>query len=155
MKGSHSMPAKTATRTRIDPSRVLARDVMQTDVLVFRPDDSIQSAAEQLEEIGASGAPVVDDAGRLIGVLTTSDIARSEHVDGGRISTRFAGASEPDAASTSDAAGFDEEVLPTPAFGDRVCTDYMIGMAKVKGTVKILLDLDRVLGTDDATFRAA
>jgi purine-binding chemotaxis protein CheW len=48
-----------------------------------------------------------------------------------------------------------EEIAQTPEFGDRVCTDYMKGMAKVKGTVKILLDLDRVLGTDDAALRAA
>ena len=47
------------------------------------------------------------------------------------------------------------EIEQTPAFGDRVCTDYIKGMAKVKGTVKILLDLDRVLGTDDAALRAA
>lgn len=48
-----------------------------------------------------------------------------------------------------------EEIEQTPEFGDRVCTDYIKGMAKVKGTVKILLDLDRVLGTDDAAVRAA
>ena len=48
-----------------------------------------------------------------------------------------------------------EEIEETPEFGDRVCTDYMKGVAKVKGTVKILLDLDRVLGTDDAALRAA
>jgi len=29
-----------------------------------------------------------------------------------------------------------------------VTTDYILALAKVKGTVKILLDLDRVLGTD-------
>jgi purine-binding chemotaxis protein CheW len=48
-----------------------------------------------------------------------------------------------------------EEIEEVPAFGDRVCTDYMKGIAKVKGTVKILLDLDRVLGTEDAALRAA
>jgi purine-binding chemotaxis protein CheW len=48
-----------------------------------------------------------------------------------------------------------EEIEPTPEFGDRVCTDYMKGIAKVKGTVKILLDLDRVLGPEDAALRAA
>ena len=48
-----------------------------------------------------------------------------------------------------------EEIEQTPQFGDRVCTDYMKGVAKVKGTVKILLDLDRALGTDDAAVRAA
>jgi purine-binding chemotaxis protein CheW len=48
-----------------------------------------------------------------------------------------------------------DDIEQTPEFGDRVCTDYIKGMAKVKGTVKILLDLDRVLGTDDAALRAA
>ena len=40
------------------------------------------------------------------------------------------------------------EIDDTPAFGEQVTTDYMLGLAKVKGTVKILLDLDRVLGAD-------
>ena len=35
-----------------------------------------------------------------------------------------------------------------PDFGGRVTTDYILALAKVKGTVKILLDLDRVLGAD-------
>ena len=48
-----------------------------------------------------------------------------------------------------------DEIEQTPEFGERVCTDYLKGVAKVKGTVKILLDLDRVLGTDDAALRAA
>jgi len=41
-----------------------------------------------------------------------------------------------------------DEIEQTPEFGERVATDYMKGVAKVKGKVKILLDLDRVLGTD-------
>jgi purine-binding chemotaxis protein CheW len=40
------------------------------------------------------------------------------------------------------------EIDQAPEFGDRVTTDYMLGLAKVKGTVKILLSLDRVLGAD-------
>ena len=42
------------------------------------------------------------------------------------------------------AADIDE----TPQFGAQQTTDYLLGLAKVKGTVKILLDLDRVLLTD-------
>lgn len=41
-----------------------------------------------------------------------------------------------------------EEIEQTPEFGERVRTDYMKGIAKVKGKVKILLDLDRVLGAE-------
>jgi purine-binding chemotaxis protein CheW len=48
-----------------------------------------------------------------------------------------------------------EEIEETPEFGERVRTDYMKGVAKVKGTVKILLDLDRVLGAEDGVLNAA
>jgi purine-binding chemotaxis protein CheW len=42
------------------------------------------------------------------------------------------------------------EIDQPPAFGERVVTDYMLGLAKVKGTVKILLDLDCVLRSEGA-----
>jgi len=42
------------------------------------------------------------------------------------------------------------DIEGTPEFGDRVQVDYISGLAKSKGAVKILLDLDRVLGTDSA-----
>ncbi len=44
------------------------------------------------------------------------------------------------------------EIEPTPDFGTTVSTGYFLGMAKVKGQVKTLLDLDRVVGAD--TVRA-
>jgi purine-binding chemotaxis protein CheW len=37
------------------------------------------------------------------------------------------------------------EIEDTPDFGDGVATPYILGMAKGKGKVKILLDIDRVL----------
>jgi purine-binding chemotaxis protein CheW len=40
------------------------------------------------------------------------------------------------------------EIDDTPDFGGQNTTDYLLGLAKVKGSVKILLDLDRVLGSD-------
>ncbi len=41
-----------------------------------------------------------------------------------------------------------EEIEDTPTFGVRLDTDYILGMAKVKGGVKILLDISKVLTTD-------
>jgi len=41
------------------------------------------------------------------------------------------------------------EIEDTPDFGDGVATPYILGMAKSKGKVKILLDIDRVLSTQD------
>lgn len=40
------------------------------------------------------------------------------------------------------------EIEETPEFGGRSTTAYLLGLAKVKDSVKILLDLDRVLGSD-------
>jgi purine-binding chemotaxis protein CheW len=43
-----------------------------------------------------------------------------------------------------------EEIEETPDFGARVNADYIKAMAKVKGRVKMLVDLDRVLSGDHA-----
>ena len=42
-----------------------------------------------------------------------------------------------------------EDIEETPAFGTRLNTDYILGMAKTEGSVKILLDIDRVLSADE------
>jgi purine-binding chemotaxis protein CheW len=44
-----------------------------------------------------------------------------------------------------------EEIEDTPTFGGKVDTDYILGMAKMDGTVKILLDIDRVLSAGEVT----
>jgi purine-binding chemotaxis protein CheW len=41
-----------------------------------------------------------------------------------------------------------EDIEDTPTFGTRLDTDYILGMAKIGGGVKILLDIDQVL-TDE------
>ena len=40
------------------------------------------------------------------------------------------------------------EIEPTPEFGAKIDTAYLLGMAKVKGAVKTLLDIDRVVAPD-------
>lgn len=42
-----------------------------------------------------------------------------------------------------------QEIEDTPDFGEAVTGNYLLGMAKVKGKVKILLDIDKVLSTQD------
>ncbi len=48
-----------------------------------------------------------------------------------------------------------DEVERPPDFGERLDTGFMLGMAKVKGQVKILLDLDAILATDALYSKAA
>ena len=40
------------------------------------------------------------------------------------------------------------DIEETPDFGGQICTDYITGIAKVKGRVKTLLDIDGVIGAD-------
>ena len=41
------------------------------------------------------------------------------------------------------------DIEETPAFGTKLRTDYILGMAKFTGGVKILLDIDKVLSRDE------
>jgi purine-binding chemotaxis protein CheW len=42
-----------------------------------------------------------------------------------------------------------EDIEDTPTFGTSLDTDYILGMAKMEGGVKILLDIDRVLSAEE------
>ncbi len=42
-----------------------------------------------------------------------------------------------------------EDIEDTPTFGTRLNTDFILGMAKMGGGVKILLDIDRVLSAEE------
>jgi len=44
------------------------------------------------------------------------------------------------------------DIEETPTFGARLDTDYILGMAKMNGGVKILLDIDKVLCVEEVTF---
>ena len=41
------------------------------------------------------------------------------------------------------------DIEDTPSFGTTLKTDYILGMAKTGGAVKILLDIDRVLSNSE------
>jgi purine-binding chemotaxis protein CheW len=43
----------------------------------------------------------------------------------------------------------ENEIEETPQFGTSLNTDYILGMAKMEGGVKILLDIDRVLNAKE------
>ncbi len=43
----------------------------------------------------------------------------------------------------------EDEIEEAPTFGSRLDTDYILGMAKMEGGVKILLDIDKVLSAKE------
>jgi len=44
-----------------------------------------------------------------------------------------------------------EDIEDTPTFGAKLDTEYILGMAKMEGGVKILLDIDQVLSTEEVS----
>ncbi len=51
-----------------------AKDLMSTEVVTVTPDTKVRELAKILSENRISGAPVVDDQGKVIGVVTESDL---------------------------------------------------------------------------------
>jgi purine-binding chemotaxis protein CheW len=47
------------------------------------------------------------------------------------------------------------DIEETPAFGAMLDTEYILGMAKIGGGVKILLEIDRVLGSEELAMMEA
>lgn len=48
-----------------------------------------------------------------------------------------------------------EKIEDPPSFGDGLSTDFILGMGKINESVKILLDINKVLGGEEAAFGQA
>ncbi len=60
------------------PPSLPVRDLMTTDVLTFAPTDGVQAAMEALVARDVDAAPVVDEAGAVVGLLSTGDLIVAE-----------------------------------------------------------------------------
>src|SRR5436190_15518494 len=60
------------------PGSTLVRDVMSTPVWTLRPGDKVEKAADVLAEKDVGALPVVDDDGKLLGILRDDDLIASE-----------------------------------------------------------------------------
>lgn len=57
---------------------MLARDIMNTDVITIPEDATIEEVAEILTRNKISGAPVVNTEGKVIGIVTEGDLLQRE-----------------------------------------------------------------------------
>lgn len=57
---------------------MLVKEIMTKDVITVKPDASIRELAELLVENKISGVPVVDDAGKVCGIVSEGDLMRKE-----------------------------------------------------------------------------
>lgn len=51
-----------------------AKDIMSTNVITIGPSESVKELAQLLSSKGISGAPVVNELGTLLGIVTESDL---------------------------------------------------------------------------------
>ena len=80
---------------------------MTIDVVSFHPGDDVLGAVSRLVERGIDGAPVVDDTGKVVGMLSASDaIIQDAQLDLPTIVTLFGMSAE----LPSGAARFDRDV---------------------------------------------
>src|SRR5918912_810207 len=54
------------------------RDIMETDVPVVHPGDSVESVLRVLREHELPGVPLVNEGGRCVGIITDADLVLSE-----------------------------------------------------------------------------
>src|SRR6516162_303354 len=61
-----------------------AHQIMTKDVITVTPHTSIEKAAKIMLQTRISGLPVLDDAGKLVGIVSESDFLRRGEIGTGR-----------------------------------------------------------------------
>lgn len=57
--------------------KVKVKEMMVADTVVLRPEETVADAVEKFAKHRISGCPVVDNQGRVIGIMTETDILNS------------------------------------------------------------------------------
>jgi len=65
-----------------------AKDVMTAEVATVSPDNSVRQAAKLMLNHHVSGLPVIDDAGRLVGIISEGDLLRRSELGFGTFATQ-------------------------------------------------------------------
>jgi len=102
---------------------VNARSLMKAPVITLPEDATISEALALFEDEGISGVPVVDESGRVIGLLSQDDVARGEHLHKDKLEPgRDWSFGEPD----SNLEGQEEEIFAREDY-----TPHMLGQDTV------------------------
>ena len=68
-----SFQGERAQKKRVTPSKLTVADVMTTQLVLFRSEQSIHEVMKAFIKYRISGGPVVDELGNLIGVISEAD----------------------------------------------------------------------------------
>ncbi|WP_040867017.1 CBS domain-containing protein [Nocardia exalbida] len=127
-------------------------EVMQRPIIAVRHDDPARAAALMLAELGYEALPVLDQADRLIGVITSGDLLRAGELDDtvGAVMTTPA-VSIPGAAALAEVmsrlVGPGLRSLPVVDADGRV-----VGMFSRGDALRIMLTPDDALAADAQTL---
>ncbi len=65
-----------------DPDTVTAREAMTSNMIAAKVGDTLDEAAYQMLEVGIRHVPLVDDGGRVVGMVSIRDLLRPLLSDG-------------------------------------------------------------------------
>lgn len=68
-----SFQGERAQKKRVTPSKLTVSDIMTTHLVLFTPEQSIHDVMQAFIKYRISGGPVVDEKGKLIGVISEAD----------------------------------------------------------------------------------
>ena len=79
VRGASPSEVSSLNRSELDylTHQIKVQRIMSRDVVTVTPDTSLAEAAQLMIERRISGLPVVSEAGRVVGMITESDIFRT------------------------------------------------------------------------------
>lgn len=68
-----SFQGERAKKVKVTPSNLTVADVMTSQLVIFKPEESIHEVMRAFIKHRISGGPVVDESGKLVGVISEAD----------------------------------------------------------------------------------
>jgi CBS domain-containing protein len=68
-----SFQGERAKKVKVTPSKLTVADVMTIQLVIFKPEQSIHEVMRAFIKHRISGGPVVDESGKLVGVISEAD----------------------------------------------------------------------------------
>lgn len=75
-RSSAEVLALPALRDQELEGQLRVRDVMRSEIVALRPDETLEAATRRLERLGADALPVVGDGGQVVGMLSYRELLR-------------------------------------------------------------------------------
>jgi CBS domain-containing protein len=68
-----SFQGERAKKVKVTPSKLTVADIMTSQLVIFKPEQSIHEVMRAFIKHRISGGPVVDESGKLVGVISEAD----------------------------------------------------------------------------------